>query len=58
MPPNTNGDSVMTHTEKLINNLLSRFEFGSKEHSDLLLRIQAAENRLYRELQVIEEETA
>ena len=43
-------------TNNLINKILSKYEYGSKEHSDLTLHIMALEQKLYRELQVIEYE--
>ena len=43
-------------TNNLINKILSKYEYGSKEHSDLTLQIMALEQKLYRELQVIEYE--
>ena len=43
-------------TNNLINKILLKYEYGSKEHSDLTLHIMALEQKLYRELQVIEYE--
>ena len=43
-------------TNNLINKILSKYEYGSKEHSDLTLHIMTLEQKLYRELQVIEYE--
>jgi len=46
----------MTMTNNLIDKILSKYQYGSKEHSDLTLHIMALEQKLYRELQVIEYE--
>ena len=45
-------------TNNLIDKILSKYEYGSKEHSTLTQHIMALEQKLYRELQVIEYELA
>jgi len=43
-------------TNNLIDKILAKYEFGSKEHSDLTSHIMTLEHTLYKELQVIEYE--
>ena len=46
----------MTMTNNLIDKILNQYDFGSKEHSTLTMHIMTLEQKLYKELQVIEYE--